>query len=92
MQPSQAQTQQETPDAIYNATAAESREKVSGKTVPKHRGTSRVFQFASPYRNPGKYLNPLTKHNVTQQFNFLSIYFARITLSTKVPKILNINA
>lgn len=57
MQPEEAQAQPEAPDAVYHATAAEPGEKVSGKTVPEHRGTRRVLEFASPDRNTGKIMH-----------------------------------
>lgn len=54
MQPEEAQAQPEAPDTVYHATAAEPGKKVPGKTVPEHRGTGRVLEFASLDRDTGK--------------------------------------
>jgi len=53
VQPAEAQAKQEAPDAVHHATVVEPGEKVPGKTVPEHRRTGRVFQFATPDRNAG---------------------------------------
>lgn len=53
MQPAEAQAEQEAPDAVHHPTVIEPGEKVPGKTVPEHRRTGRVFQFATPDRNTG---------------------------------------
>lgn len=55
MQSEETQAQQKAPDAVHHAAVVEPGEKIPRKTVPKHRGTGRVFQFATSHRDTGNY-------------------------------------
>lgn len=59
--PTEAQAEPQTPNAVHHVTAAGLGAQIQGKAVSEHRREGRVLRFTDPYRDTGEDLVPEPK-------------------------------